>query len=70
VLPEENEGVIAKFIHQRQDVEILPIHVDGGVNLDTGFQLLPTSGAHDGFYFVHLRKIAVKDPLVSNEASA
>ncbi len=70
VLPEENEGVLRKFIHQRQDVEILPIHVDGGVNFDTGFQLLPTSGAHDGFYFAHLRKIDAKEPLVSNEGSA
>jgi 16S rRNA (cytosine967-C5)-methyltransferase len=68
VLPEENEGVIAKFIHQRLDVEVLPIHVERGVNLDTGLQLLPTSGAYDGFYFAHLRKIAVKEPC--NEASA
>jgi 16S rRNA (cytosine967-C5)-methyltransferase len=74
VLPEENEGVLSKFIHQRQDLEILPIHVEGGINLDTGLQLLPTSGAHDGFYFAHLRKIAVQEPpvsnLVSNEAPA
>jgi hypothetical protein len=47
-------------------LEILPIHVEGGINLDTGLQLLPTSGAHDGFYFAHLRKIAVQEPLVSN----
>jgi 16S rRNA (cytosine967-C5)-methyltransferase len=69
VLPEENEGVLNKFIHQQQDVEILPIHVERGINLDTGLQLLPTSGAHDGFYFAHLRKIAVKEALVSNLVS-
>lgn len=69
VLPEENEGVIGKFIHQRQDVQILPIQVDGGINLNTGLQLLPVSGAHDGFYFAHLRKVVVQGMPDSSEGS-
>ncbi len=60
VLREENEHVITRFIDQRQDVQILPIHINSGINLKTGLQLLPTRGGHDGFYFAHLRKIAVE----------
>ena len=59
VLPDENEDIISDFISDREDVQVLPIKVDAGIELQIGHQLLPTSGSHDGFYYAHLRKLPV-----------
>jgi len=60
ILPEENENVVRDFIHQRDDVEVLPIPLqtvcDAGITLPIGLQLLPTLDSHDGFYYAHLRR--------------
>jgi len=62
VLPEENEDIVSSFILSRDDVEVLPINVDAGIKLQIGRQLLPTSAAHDGFYYAHLRKKTLGNP--------
>ncbi|MCZ6503265.1 MAG: 16S rRNA (cytosine(967)-C(5))-methyltransferase RsmB [Gammaproteobacteria bacterium] len=62
VLPEENEDIVSSFILSRDDVEVLPINVDAGIKLQIGHQLLPTSAAHDGFYYAHLRKLPLMRP--------
>ncbi len=62
VLPEENEDIVSGFILSRDDVEVLPINVGAGIKLQIGHQLLPTSAAHDGFYYAHLRKLPLMRP--------
>ena len=58
VLPRENEEVINQFVSHRQDVEVIPIELESGINLTHGCQLLPTINGHDGFYYSLLRKLS------------
>lgn len=60
VLPDENEQVIAAFLEQQSDAEILPIEADWGIAGTAGRQLFPQSQGHDGFYYARIQKQAEK----------
>ncbi|MDZ7686768.1 MAG: 16S rRNA (cytosine(967)-C(5))-methyltransferase RsmB [Gammaproteobacteria bacterium] len=56
VLMAENDDVIGEFVGGRNDVQVNLIEADWGHATRYGRQLLPTSRAHDGFYFARLMK--------------
>ncbi len=59
VLSAENDEVISEFLQQESDASIdetFPEQHSWGHATRSGRQLLPTSGAHDGFYFCRLIK--------------
>jgi 16S rRNA (cytosine967-C5)-methyltransferase len=56
ILPDENNVLVSDFIDQQSDANVVPLHVDWGQRTDTGRQLFPTNGSHDGFYYALLRK--------------
>jgi len=60
VLPDENEQVIAAFLEQQGDAEILPIEATWGITGDAGRQLFPQLQGHDGFYYARIQKRAAK----------
>jgi 16S rRNA (cytosine967-C5)-methyltransferase len=60
VLPDENEQVIAAFLEQQGDAEILPIEATWGFAGAAGRQLFPQSQGHDGFYYARIQKRAEK----------
>lgn len=53
VLPEENEQQIAKFIADRDDVEVIKIADEQAL----GWQILPSEQNMDGFYYAKLKKL-------------
>ncbi len=72
VLPAENEGVIAEFLQQTTDAEVLPVSItlnasdNAGNNTGEtlgcgdhqsfGVQLFPENSGNDGFYYSYLKK--------------
>ena len=56
VLPTENEQLVAAFLGSTPDARELPIDVPWGIARVHGRQLLPASGAQDGFYYARLLK--------------
>ncbi|MBP8927190.1 MAG: 16S rRNA (cytosine(967)-C(5))-methyltransferase, partial [Pseudomonadales bacterium] len=56
VLPAENEQVVATFLGSTPDARELPIDAPWGIARSHGRQLLPASGAQDGFYYARLIK--------------
>jgi 16S rRNA (cytosine967-C5)-methyltransferase len=58
LLPEENQDRIAAFLSRHPDARLEPIDPPGAHPCTSGCQLLPTPGAHDGFYFAALVKRA------------
>ncbi|GMR19434.1 MAG: 16S rRNA (cytosine(967)-C(5))-methyltransferase RsmB [Gammaproteobacteria bacterium] len=54
VLPEENEQQLSAFLQQHTDATEIPLSF--GHRLQTGCQLLPGDGEHDGFYYALLKK--------------
>jgi len=56
VLPQENEDLVAEFVQRHANAQPIGINLTIGKSQGIGHQLLPTIGAHDGFYFAHLRK--------------
>lgn len=56
VLPDENEQVIAQFLAQHSDAQILPIEADWGIAGPAGRQLFPQPQGHDGFYYARIQK--------------
>ena len=51
ILHAENDEVVGRFIEQHTDASVIPIEESWGIATEYGRQLLPTSSAHDGFYF-------------------
>ncbi len=51
ILHAENDEVVGRFIEQHTDASVVPIDASWGIATEYGRQLLPTSSAHDGFYF-------------------
>ena len=51
ILHAENDEVVGRFIEQHTDASVIPIDASWGIATEYGRQLLPTSSAHDGFYF-------------------
>lgn len=56
VLPEENEGVVMRFLEQQGDAEHIDIDADWGTARPYGRQLFPQPNGHDGFFYALLRK--------------
>lgn len=56
VLPEENEQVVQRFVEQTEDAQHRVIDAAWGSERPFGRQLLPMSGAADGFYYALLYK--------------
>ena len=56
ILPQENEHLVTAFVQQHSDAETIDIPLSIGHRQSLGYQLLPTVGSHDGFYFAHLKK--------------
>ena len=62
ILPEENEDVVSQFCVNHSDAAILDLASEygasWGLSTTTGRQLLPTTDAHDGFFYALLTKKA------------
>jgi len=56
VLPDENTQLIARFMAQQADAEILGIEANWGIEQPFGRQLFPQPQGHDGFYYARLQK--------------
>jgi len=56
ILPQENSGQIAAFLHAHPDAEEAPVTASWGHAATCGRQLLPGENAMDGFYYACLRK--------------
>ncbi len=57
ILPEENSKLIAQFCAIEKTCEEIKIAGDYGQTCEYGRQLLPQSGAHDGFFYAKLKKM-------------
>jgi 16S rRNA (cytosine967-C5)-methyltransferase len=53
---EENTDAIAEFLRDQSEAVLKPLPTIG-VPCTFGVQLLPTVGAHDGFYFARIKKM-------------
>ena len=60
VLPQENDHQIRAFLERQTDAVERPIDAAWGLARDPGRQLLPESGAGDGFYYALLEKTALE----------
>lgn len=58
VLPQENDQVVANFLHNETTASVEKINAGWGLNTTFGKQVLPAQGAMDGFYYARLRKVA------------
>lgn len=56
VFSEENVNIAQAFMAQHPEADLIPLP-KVGVPLAIGVQLLPTIGAHDGFYFARFKKM-------------
>jgi len=56
LFPEENEKQIIKFLHTHEEALSVPFDLPEGMPRAQGWQLLPTSGGCDGFYYAILEK--------------
>lgn len=56
VFPAENEQVIARFVAEYDDAQLLPWQANYGISRDHGQQLLPQEHGHDGFFYARLSK--------------
>jgi 16S rRNA (cytosine967-C5)-methyltransferase len=63
VLPEENEGVLERFLHSEttaRRIELAAELAPGALNVGIGLQLLPGAEAgSDGFYYACVEKTTV-----------
>ncbi|MEM7365987.1 MAG: 16S rRNA (cytosine(967)-C(5))-methyltransferase RsmB [Pseudomonadota bacterium] len=57
ILHAENDEVVGRFIEQHTDASVIPIDASWGIATEYGRQLLPTSSAHDGFYFSLIARV-------------
>ncbi len=60
-LPQENDDVIARFLHQTPAAELRLPALSCGVKTAVGQQLLPQVNGHDGFYYATLWKSVSSD---------
>lgn len=56
VFPQENAGLVKRFIQHTQNAEELPIAAQWGEPQSPGRQLFPATQGHDGFYYALLYK--------------
>lgn len=58
VFPQENHRIITRFMRGRDDVRLVPIHADWGIDTGAGRQLFPAAEGPDGFFYAILEKDA------------
>jgi 16S rRNA (cytosine967-C5)-methyltransferase len=58
VLPDENDQVIARFLHETADARLDEIDAQWGIKTEFGRQLFPAIDGNDGFYYSRLSKKA------------
>lgn len=56
ILPEENDQIIATFLQNHQDAELIKIQEPIGIKTMYGRQLLPGVHDTDGFYYAKIKK--------------
>jgi 16S rRNA (cytosine967-C5)-methyltransferase len=56
ILPQENTGVVARFLSAAGNARELPIAAAWGIQQGAGRQLLPQIDGNDGFYYARLEK--------------
>ncbi len=56
VFQEENDGVVGAFATGKTDVKLLPVSTTWGIASRWGRQLLPETGANDGFFYALMEK--------------
>ncbi|MGH8125644.1 MAG: 16S rRNA (cytosine(967)-C(5))-methyltransferase RsmB [Rhodanobacteraceae bacterium] len=56
VLHEENQHVVAAWLHARRDARPLPCELPAGRTAGSGWQILPGEGGLDGMFYAVLRK--------------
>ena len=56
ILPEENHQLVASFLAEHQDAEVIPLDVPWGQTVSVGQQRLPGEDGMDGFYYAKLKK--------------
>jgi len=56
ILKSENQDVVNHFAKGRNDVDFLPIQIEGAIQCNPGIQLLPLADGSDGFYYVLMAK--------------
>ncbi len=56
IFKDENERVIEDMLSRTNDAQISLVDVPWGMPRPTGRQLLPVTGAHDGFFYARLTK--------------
>ncbi|WP_027853475.1 16S rRNA (cytosine(967)-C(5))-methyltransferase RsmB [Marinobacterium litorale] len=56
VFPQENERIIERFVKLHADACIQIPTLPDGLKRDTGIQLFPTQGGHDGFFYAVLTR--------------
>lgn len=56
VLRQENAGVVAGFMQQRDDATQVPVAIPGAIDCEVGCQILPGQDMMDGFYYACLAK--------------
>lgn len=57
ILKDENHAVIEKFLKNTDNATLVPLHTASGFSAPALWQLLPTLGSHDGFFYARLQKI-------------
>jgi len=63
IFPEENDDQIARFLANRDDLEVRPIRAPEGRHSRFGLQTLPGVHNVDGFYYALLQKRRCERPL-------
>ncbi len=56
VFEEENDGIVGAFTTGTHDAKLLPLNPLWGIATQWGRQLLPESGANDGFFYALMQK--------------
>ena len=56
IFNEENDDIITRFLNEHKDVQSEPFELPIGRATQLGWQTIPRTHQHDGFYFARLRK--------------
>lgn len=56
ILPQENSQQVKQFLSSHKDAKLVPIELPIGFAVDNGWQCLPQTDGHDGFFYAKLHK--------------
>ncbi len=56
ILPDENQQQVKRFLNQHKDAKLESFELPIGSAAEPGWQVLPSAGGSDGFYYCKLRK--------------